>query len=200
VADDKAEDPELNGGKHPVQFLFMFLGAWTSLHFSKNLLTVASRHSVACIVWKIRSSILAEEKDFSLLQIVQDDLGHTQPPTEWVPGFIPGGVKLPRCDVNSWPRSSGEVRNWAEMYLCSACVPSRRGQRRLLPWKWSDSVVGIATHYGLDGPGIESRWRRDFPYPSRRALDSTVSPLQRVPCLFPGGKVARAWRPAPATI
>jgi hypothetical protein len=25
------------------------------------------------------------------------------------------------------------------------------------------SVVGIATDYGLDGPGIESRWRQDFP-------------------------------------
>ena len=25
------------------------------------------------------------------------------------------------------------------------------------------SSVGIATDYGLDGPGIESRWRRDFP-------------------------------------
>ena len=31
-----------------------------------------------------------------------------------------------------------------------------------------DSSVGIATRYGLDGPGIESRWRRDFPQPSRR--------------------------------
>ena len=26
------------------------------------------------------------------------------------------------------------------------------------------SVVGIATAYGLDGPGIESRWGRDFPH------------------------------------
>jgi hypothetical protein len=25
------------------------------------------------------------------------------------------------------------------------------------------SVVGIATRYGPDGPGIESRWGRDFP-------------------------------------
>ena len=25
------------------------------------------------------------------------------------------------------------------------------------------SSVGITTNYGLDGPGIESRWRRDFP-------------------------------------
>jgi hypothetical protein len=23
--------------------------------------------------------------------------------------------------------------------------------------------VGIATNYGMDGPGIESRWGRDFP-------------------------------------
>jgi len=26
-----------------------------------------------------------------------------------------------------------------------------------------DSSVGIATGHGLDGPGIESRWGRDFP-------------------------------------
>jgi hypothetical protein len=30
--------------------------------------------------------------------------------------------------------------------------------------------VGIATGYGLDGPGIESRWGRDFSHTSRRAL------------------------------
>jgi hypothetical protein len=32
------------------------------------------------------------------------------------------------------------------------------------------SSVGIATGYGLDGPGIESRWGRDFPHLSRPAL------------------------------
>ena len=32
------------------------------------------------------------------------------------------------------------------------------------------SSVGIATGYGLDGPGIESRWGRDFPRLSRPAL------------------------------
>ena len=36
-----------------------------------------------------------------------------------------------------------------------------------------DSSVGMATRYGLDGPGIESRWRRDFPHPSRPALGPT---------------------------
>jgi hypothetical protein len=32
------------------------------------------------------------------------------------------------------------------------------------------SVVGIATGYWLDGPGIESRWGRDFPHLSRPTL------------------------------
>ena len=32
------------------------------------------------------------------------------------------------------------------------------------------SVVGIAIGYGLDGPGIESRWGRDFPHMPRPAL------------------------------
>jgi hypothetical protein len=56
-----------------------------------------------------------------------------------------------------------------------------------------DSVVSIATRYGLDGPGIESRWGRDFPHPSRPALGPTQSPVQWVPDLFPGGKAAEAW-------
>ena len=36
-----------------------------------------------------------------------------------------------------------------------------------------DSSVGIATRYGLDSPGIEFRWGRDFPHQSRPALGPT---------------------------
>ena len=48
------------------------------------------------------------------------------------------------------------------------------------------SVVGIATAYGLDGPGIKSRWGRDFPYLSRPSLMPTQPPVQSVPGLSPG--------------
>ena len=57
-----------------------------------------------------------------------------------------------------------------------------------------DSSVGIATRYGLDGPEIESRWRRDFPHPSTPALGPTQPHIQWVPGPFPGGKAAGAWR------
>ena len=47
-------------------------------------------------------------------------------------------------------------------------------------------VVGITTGYGLDGPGIESRLRRDFPHLSRPALGATQPSVQWVPGLSRG--------------
>jgi hypothetical protein len=49
-----------------------------------------------------------------------------------------------------------------------------------------DSSVDILTRYGLDGPGIESRWGRDFPHLSRLALGPTQPPIQWVPGLARG--------------
>jgi hypothetical protein len=62
----------------------------------------------------------------------------------------------------------------------------------LLIERGPDSSVSIATDYGLDGPGIESRWGRDFPHLSRPALRPTQPPVQWVPGLSRGLKVAGA--------
>ena len=52
------------------------------------------------------------------------------------------------------------------------------------------SSVGIATDYGLDGPGIESRWGRDFPPlqtgPGAHPASSTMGTGS-----FPGVKCGR---------
>jgi len=49
-----------------------------------------------------------------------------------------------------------------------------------------DRVVGAATRYGLDGPGIESRCGRDFPPPFIPAPEPTQPPIQWVPGLSRG--------------
>ena len=48
------------------------------------------------------------------------------------------------------------------------------------------SSVGIATCYGLEGPGIETPWGRDFPHLSIPALGPTQPPIQWVPGLSQG--------------
>jgi hypothetical protein len=71
--------------------------------------------------------------------------------------------------------ASGLLPRLLELYLYS------RG--------WNGSV-GIATSYGLDGPGIKSLWRLGFSHPSRPALGFTQTPIQCIPGLFSRGKKA----------
>ena len=55
------------------------------------------------------------------------------------------------------------------------------------------SVVGIATRYGLDGPGIKSRWGEIFCTRSDRPW-GPPSLLYNGYHVFPGGKATGAWR------
>ena len=57
----------------------------------------------------------------------------------------------------------------------------------LILWRGPGSAVGIATGYGLDGPGIESRWGRDFPHCPYRPW-GPPSLLYNGYRVFPGGK------------
>ena len=55
------------------------------------------------------------------------------------------------------------------------------------------SSVGIATRYGLDGPGSNPGGGRDFPHQSRQALGPIQPSIPWVPVLFPVFKEAGAW-------
>jgi hypothetical protein len=59
-------------------------------------------------------------------------------------------------------------------------------------WRVWDSSVCIATHYGLDGPEIESRWGEIFHTRSDRPWGPT-NLLYNGYRVFPGGKAARVW-------
>ena len=70
----------------------------------------------------------------------------------------------------------------------------------LVTGKNRDISVGIATRYGLDGTGIESRWGRDFPHPSRPTMGGPSSHLHNWYQAFPWGKAAGAWLWPPTPI
>ena len=55
-------------------------------------------------------------------------------------------------------------------------------------WPW-DSSFNIVTRYGLDGPGIESRWEARFYAPVQTVPGPTHPPTQWVPGLFLGSGV-----------
>jgi hypothetical protein len=83
----------------------------------------------------------------------------------------------------TWVIKSKRMR-WA-VYVAS--MGEKRNSYWVLVCLWGrDSSVSIATDYGLDGPGIESRWGRDFSHTSRPALRPTQPPVQGVPGLSRG--------------
>jgi anaerobic glycerol-3-phosphate dehydrogenase len=67
--------------------------------------------------------------------------------------------------------------------------------RRLHKFLWRrDGAVGIAACYGLDGPGIESRWGARFSAPIQIVPGAPPSLLYNECRVFPGGKAAGSWR------
>jgi len=57
-----------------------------------------------------------------------------------------------------------------------------------------NSFFNPPTRYGLDVPGIESRWGRDFPHPSRATVGAHPASCTIGTGFFPGVKAAGAWR------
>jgi len=89
--------------------------------------------------------------------------------------------KLERCGKK---QSLSNRRCYCSICLCGM----RKTMANLrLPGLWAeiwDSLAGIETHYGLDGPGIESKWGRDFWHRSKVALghgiDHSPTPIAKV--------------------
>jgi hypothetical protein len=84
-------------------------------------------------------------------------------------------------EIGFWKADSGKNASFRVVFFLSLniCMYSVEDVGR-------DSSVGIATRYGLDGPGIESRWGRDFSRTSRPALGPTQLPIKWVPGLSQG--------------
>jgi hypothetical protein len=64
------------------------------------------------------------------------------------------------------------IESYTYILTSTICItiPSKKGV--MSDGRWISSV-GIATRHRLDGPGIESKWGRDLPHPSKPALRLT---------------------------
>ena len=60
--------------------------------------------------------------------------------------------------------------------------------RLLLVSAGQDSSVGVATRYGLDGPGIESRWEATFSAPVQNGPGTYPTTYTMGTWSFPGVK------------
>ena len=60
-----------------------------------------------------------------------------------------------------------------------------------LKQRWPGSSVGIPTHYGLDGPEIESRWGARFSAPVQTGLGAHPASCTMGTGFFPGVKSGR---------
>ena len=81
------------------------------------------------------------------------------------------------------------VPRFCELYL-GICLTTEekarknlsQGNQKSASWHQAEECK-LVTRYGLDGPGIESRWGRDISHPSGLALGPTQPPIQWVPSL-----------------
>jgi len=69
---------------------------------------------------------------------------------------------------------------------CFSLYPSTLSQKIHFNIITLHTCTCIATRYGLDGPGIDSRWGRCFLYLSRPALGPNQPPIQWVPGISRG--------------
>jgi hypothetical protein len=96
--------------------------------------------------------------------------------SEYVPEALARSLfdDLPQGAVDRAQRNALQQANimnsmskpWDVCRLLTSCTVIFPGLFHFRPGR----SVGLATGSGLDGPGIESRWGRDFPHLSRPAL------------------------------
>ena len=59
-----------------------------------------------------------------------------------------------------------------------ACLCQLLGDAFIIIIGCPGSSIGIPTRYGVNVQGIEYRWRRDFPHPSKLTLTPIEHPVQ----------------------
>ena len=96
--------------------------------------------------------------------------------------------------------NSGIIRTWltsSQYHLIARTYAGNATVRNIYKLQGTiagrDSSVGIATRYGLDGPGIESRWVARFSEPVQTGPGAHPASCTMGTGSFPEGKAVGAW-------
>ena len=95
-------------------------------------------------------------------------------------------------------------RNWVAKVIISHRPCNWHTCKTLLPTNYTNiclkkhflgrnNSVGIATRYGLDGPGIESRWEARFSAPVLTGPGAHLASSTMGTCALPGVKATGGW-------
>jgi hypothetical protein len=97
-----------------------------------------------------------------------------------------GGKKMQllRASAKLWTVKQTLEKYLMKLHLGGLTILASRLTYYLMVGRVAQSVQRVAT--GLDGPGIESRWGRDFTYLSKPALGPPLPPVQWVPGISRG--------------
>jgi hypothetical protein len=136
--------------------------------------------------YNVRDSNSGRNKRFLFCSLLYTlALRTTKPLVQWVPGIFPGGKSVA---AHRWPSPPPpHLAPKARMSKPTSWFSSMRARHS--PGDTSICYVrfytggpgssgGIATGYGLDGPGIESWWGRDCSHLSRPVVGPTKPPVQ----------------------
>ena len=136
----------------------------------------SSSQVICCVLWKLKV-LYRIHKSSPPVPILNTEVHRIQ-------DFFPKPVATTalNCSV---------VTLYMYMYLVkSIALQNFCVVKTLIPVRSDCSSVGIATRYGQDGPGIESRWRFSPPVQTGPG----AHPMQCLLFLSWGCKVAGAWR------
>jgi len=158
---------------------------FSSSGFTLEVMYAVSGERAACTLWKDDCSRVCTTAVRLSLLLVPVNVADSDHSTGWTyRGRFPGDNAVGPW---SWLLSHLVQRNGATPF--TPLWLHGKNKDYFLPamhMVGRDSSVCIATRYGLDGPGIESRWGRHFPHPSIPALGPTQPPIQWVPGLSVG--------------